>query len=287
MQVEVYTLGCRKAKESIPAREENAMSSHGSRILAVTAAGMLFAGVHSIRAAEFDGSVQGVVKSASGQALPGAYVKLTNPQRRLTFMVVSQAQGRYTMNNLPPGNYTVQGIGNGLRSKPTPVALTAGKPATADVALTDEQAEVPNGWIRSPGRVAGNELDHELPPPNLPEGEGKAIMEAKCVQCHFLHRPTQMRWTHDNWEQKIAWMRERIHDKPGGPGSDRSRKQRSWSIIWRRIIRTPPRRPIPMAACREPCCRAMPPGISPWISRYRIPTRHFTTSRWIRGELPG
>ena len=191
------------------------MSSHGSRILAVTAAGMLFAGVHSVRAAEFDGSVQGVVKSASGQALPGAYVKLTNPQRRLTFMVVSHAQGRYTMNNLPPGDYTVQGIGNGLRSKLTPVALTAGKPATADVALTDEQAEVPNGWIRSPGRVAGNELDHELPPPNLPEGEGKAIMEAKCVQCHFLHRPTQMRWTHDNWEQKIAWMRERIHDKPG------------------------------------------------------------------------
>ena len=66
-----------------------------------------------------------------------------------------------------------------------------------------------------PGRVAGNELDHELAPPNLPEGAGKAIMEAKCVQCHFLYRPTQMRWTHDNWEKKIAWMRERIHEKRG------------------------------------------------------------------------
>ena len=102
------------------------MSSHGSRILALTAALMLFVSVHSIRAADFAGSVQGVVKSASGQALPGAYVKLINPERRLTFMVVSQAQGRYTMNNLPPGDYTVQGIGNGFQSKPTPVALTAG-----------------------------------------------------------------------------------------------------------------------------------------------------------------
>ena len=83
------------------------------------------------------------------------------------------------------------------------------------MSLTDKQANVPNGWIRSPGRVAGNELDHELAPPNLPEGEGKAIVEAKCVQCHFLHRPTQMRWSRNNWEQKIAWMRERIHDKPG------------------------------------------------------------------------
>ena len=191
------------------------MFSHRSRILTVVAAVVLFVSVHSVRAADFAGSVQGVVKSASGQTLPGAYVKLINPERRLTFMLVSQAQGRYNMNNLPPGDYTVQGIGNGFQSKPTPVTLTAGKPATLDVSLTDEQAEVPNGWIRSPGRVAGNELDAELPPPILPEGEGKAIVEAKCTQCHFLHRPTQMRWTHDNWVQKIAWMRERIHERPG------------------------------------------------------------------------
>jgi virginiamycin B lyase len=192
------------------------MFSHRSRILAAIATVVLFVSVHSIRAAEFAGSVQGVIKSASGQALPGAYVKLINPERRLTFMLVSQAQGRYTMNNLPPGDYTVQGIGNGFQSQPTPVTLTAGKPATADVSLTDKQADVvPNGWIRRPGRVAGNELDHELPPPNLPAGEGKAIVEAKCNQCHFLYRLTQMRWTHDNWEQKIAWMRERIHERPG------------------------------------------------------------------------
>ena len=99
------------------------MSSLGSRSLTVVAAAMLFVSVPSVRAADFDGSVQGVVKSASGQALSGAYVKLINPERRLTFMVISQAQGRYTMNNLPPGDYTVQGIGNGFQSKPTPVTL--------------------------------------------------------------------------------------------------------------------------------------------------------------------
>jgi streptogramin lyase len=176
----------------------------------------LFGSVHGMRAADFAGSVQGVVKNASGQALAGAYVKLINPERRLTFMVVSQAEGRYSLDKLPPGNYTVQGIGNGFQSKPTPVALTDDKPALADVSLTDKQGDVvPNGWIRRPGRVAGNELDHELDPPVLPEGAGKAIVEAKCGQCHFLHRLTQMRWTKNNWEQKIAWMRERIHEKPG------------------------------------------------------------------------
>src|SRR5438477_8091959 len=139
------------------------MPSHGSRSLAVIAAAGLLVSAHLVQAADFAGSVEGVVKSASGQALSGAYVKLINPERRLTFMIVSQAQGRYTIKNLPPGNYTVQGIGNGFQSKPTPVTLVADKPATADVSLTDKQGDVfPNGWIRSPGRVAGNELDHEL-----------------------------------------------------------------------------------------------------------------------------
>jgi hypothetical protein len=122
------------------------MSSHGGRILAAIAAVVPFVGIHAVSAADFAGSVQGVVKSASGEALPGAYVKLFNPERQLTFMVVSQAQGRYTLNNLPPGNYTVQGVGNGFQSQLTPVTLTADKPASADVSLTDKQGDaVPNG----------------------------------------------------------------------------------------------------------------------------------------------
>ena len=95
------------------------MFSHRKAILAVIAAVVPFVSIQSVRAEDFAGSVQGVVKSASGQALPGAYVKLTNAERRLTFMLVSQAQGRFSMNNLPPGNYTVQGVGNGFQSKPT------------------------------------------------------------------------------------------------------------------------------------------------------------------------
>src|SRR5262249_37851825 len=207
----------RPTRESISGHgRSKTMFSNGSMIQAVVAAGVLFAGIQSIGAAEFAGSVQGVVKSASGQALSGAYVKLINEERRLTFMVISQAQGRYTMNNLPAGAYTVQGIGNGFQSKLAPVTLASGKPATADVSLTDQQGDMmPNGWIRRPGRVAGNELDFELPPPELPAGAGKAIVEEKCSQCHFLYRLTQMRWTRNNWEKKIAWMRERIHERQG------------------------------------------------------------------------
>jgi virginiamycin B lyase len=201
------------------------MRSQRSRVLAVLTAVVPLVGIQAVHAQNFDGSVQGVVKSASGQTLPGAYVKAINAERRLTFMAISQAQGRYSLDHLPPGQYAVQGIGNGFQSKPTTVALTAGTPATADVALTDKQGPViPNGWIRTPGRVAGNELDSELPPPKLPEGEGKAIVEAKCNQCHYLHRLTQERWTRANWEQKIKWMRERIHERGANDLTDQEQK---------------------------------------------------------------
>src|SRR5579872_6409950 len=188
------------------------MSINRSLVAGALAAAAQLVSVQTTNAQDFSGAIQGVVKSATGQALPGAYVKLINPERRLTFMVVSQAQGHYRASGLPPGNYSVQGVGDSFQSKPVKVALNAGA-ATADLTLTDSQGPVmPNGWVRTPGRVAGNELDGELPPPVLPDGPGKAIVEAKCNQCHFLHRLTQMRWTHKNWEQKVTWMRERIHE---------------------------------------------------------------------------
>ena len=62
------------------------------------------------------GSLQGVVKDSSGTPVSGAFVKFKNAERRLTFMVISQAQGRYTASNFPLGKYVVQGVGNGFQS---------------------------------------------------------------------------------------------------------------------------------------------------------------------------
>src|SRR5690348_7309500 len=101
----------------------------------------------SSRAAVNNGRVQGVVKSASGQPLAGAYVKLKDEERRLTFMVVSHADGRYTASGLPAGKYTVQGIGEGMQSDLKPVEVGSGKAAVADVSLTNPQpAELAFGW---------------------------------------------------------------------------------------------------------------------------------------------
>ena len=69
-----------------------------------------------MRAADARGTLEGVVKSADGKPLEGDFVKLKNAPRWLTFMVISQEKGRYTATDLPLGNYTVQGVGNGFES---------------------------------------------------------------------------------------------------------------------------------------------------------------------------
>ena len=89
--------------------------------------------------ADAAGTVEGVVKSSSGRPMEGAYVRVHNSEKRLTFMVVSQAQGRYTIRNLPPGKYSVQGIGDGFQSTPNSVDVASGKSANADLALTSPQ----------------------------------------------------------------------------------------------------------------------------------------------------
>jgi virginiamycin B lyase len=165
------------------------------------------------RAADQPGVLQGVVKSSSGEPLSGAYVKVINLDKRITFLVVTQAQGLYTANDLPPGKYTVQGIGNGFQSMPTPATVAAAKPTTTDVSLTAHQpAQLPNGWPGYPGKVAGAEFWMKYPSPPLPDGPGKEILETKCKQCHELWRVVLLKFNEPKWKVTIERMREHIQD---------------------------------------------------------------------------
>src|SRR5947208_2507808 len=79
-------------------------------------AAMLIASL-TVASAQNNGVLTGVINDASGQPITGAFVKLKNDQKRLTFMVVSREQGRFEAKDLPPGSYRVQGVGGDLQSK--------------------------------------------------------------------------------------------------------------------------------------------------------------------------
>ena len=113
------------------------MFKHICFTILVTLAAIAVLRPNLIQAQDRSGVLQGVVKDSSGAPVAGAFVKMKNAERRLTFMVVTQAQGRYSVNSLPAGKYIVQGIGGEYQSEPSaPEDVAAGKPANVDVALT-------------------------------------------------------------------------------------------------------------------------------------------------------
>lgn len=83
-------------------------------------------------------------------------------------MIVSQAQGRFSVSNLPSGSYVAQAIGGDFQSEPSaPVDVADDKSATADLALTSARAaQLPGAW---PGRLPGERVGEG--------GEGAAIPE--------------------------------------------------------------------------------------------------------------
>src|SRR5713226_4483298 len=71
---------------------------------------------HLTAQAQTKTTITGIVKNASGEPVEGAMVRVRNPEKGLVFMVVSQAQGRYSTPNLLPGKYTVEAIGGDYQS---------------------------------------------------------------------------------------------------------------------------------------------------------------------------
>src|SRR6266852_1071798 len=111
----------------------------------------------SVRAADSRGVLQGVVKDASGAPVAGAFVKMKDAEKRLTVMVISQAQGRYTA-HVPAGKYLVQGVGGDYQSPWSATkAVAPEQSATVDVTLTDTRAaQLPNAWPgQQPGQGGG------------------------------------------------------------------------------------------------------------------------------------
>ena len=158
-------------------------------------------------AAENNSTVEGIVQDASGKPVTGAFVKLKNNARHLEFMVISQAQGHYAASNLPAGQYVVQGVGGGYQSAASaPVDVAEGKTAKQDLSLSSKQAPMlPHAW---PMRIPEG-LNVTIPK-ELPEGDGKKLVAARCTACHDAQRFMAFGMPRDHWEFTVRRMRGRM-----------------------------------------------------------------------------
>jgi streptogramin lyase/cytochrome c5 len=156
------------------------------------------------------GTLTGVITDAAGSAVAGAFVQIRNAERRLNFMVITQGLGKYSINRLPAGKYVVQAIGGEHQSAPSsPIEVAAGKSSSVDLSLTVTRAPaLPPAWPgRSPGeRGAEAEAAVGGAGPRLAEGEGKAIIEAKCMTCHDAQRIVRSRGNEARWQQVLRTM---------------------------------------------------------------------------------
>ena len=156
------------------------------------------------------GTLNGVITNATGAPVAGAFVQMKNAERRLNFMVISQEQGKYSTSRLPAGKYVVQAIGGEHQSAPSnPIEVAVGKSAAVDLSLTVERAApLPPAW---PGRAPGERGAEAAAAiggggPRLAEGEGKAIIEAKCMTCHDAQRIIRSRGNEARWQQTLRTM---------------------------------------------------------------------------------
>ncbi len=152
-------------------------------------------------------TITGVVKNQAGQPVAGAFVRLKNADKRLSFMVVSQSGGTYTAKDLPAGQYTIQGIGGTFQSAVSaPVSVAQNATAKMDVALTASRGPMLTpSW---PGRVPETEVAKvSTDAKDLPAGDGKALVAEKCTVCHDVQRILSKRSPVADWEFTIKRMR--------------------------------------------------------------------------------
>jgi streptogramin lyase/mono/diheme cytochrome c family protein len=149
--------------------------------------------------------LQGVITDSQGQPVEGAFVKVRDTTQRLLFMVISQEGGTFSAEQLPAGNYEVQGVGGDFESAwSAPVALAADGTAETSVSLDITRApNLPPAWPRRANETLST-MD------TLPEGEGKTILGQNCVSCHTVNRIAASRKTDNEWAGTLQTMVELI-----------------------------------------------------------------------------
>jgi Carboxypeptidase regulatory-like domain len=94
------------------------------------------AAASEIQAEAGTGTIAGLVRDSSGAAVPGATVRVVNEGNGVTREIVTNEQGSYRADALPPGLYRVETTLDGFETPARHVAVEANQILTLDVTLT-------------------------------------------------------------------------------------------------------------------------------------------------------
>jgi virginiamycin B lyase len=156
-----------------------------------------------------DATISGIVKDPAGAPFRGAFVHAQNSQSKITVNVMSDAQGRYRIANLPPGTYDISVTAVGYKRDPRrDVKVAAGDSSSLDFAL-------------QPSAVRWSDLSLYQGKTLMPSGKGKEILTGNCFACHgFQTRMAAVRRDHDGWMQAVNFMLTTRHPRLGNHIND-------------------------------------------------------------------
>jgi len=168
-------------------------------------AAVLVISAAALQAVERTATVAGVVELASGGPAAGAMVKLRNDTAGLTVSVISREQGRYRIPEIPPGKYTIQAIGGGMKSDPGATLDVAAGSNDARPLVLRHRAEMVEAMPSSAFAAL------------MPDGQGrdthaKEMVISLCIHCHDtgLHNVVSRRMTRDRWAAAVRMMEANV-----------------------------------------------------------------------------
>ena len=151
----------------------------------------------------FGATITGNVQGPDGQPLMGAFVVAENAQNKMTVSVLSDAQGRYHIGNLPAATYTVQISAIGYKSDPRiDVRLTDDKMASFDFTLQKAMVRWSDLSTYQGRQLLPKTKNHDL--------SYQDPFFTTCFQsCHsFQKRMATAAWDEDGWRQRVKYMRD-------------------------------------------------------------------------------
>ena len=148
----------------------------------------------------YGATITGTVKGPDGAPFKGAFVEAQNKKTKITVNVLSAKDGRYRVDNLPAGDYTLRIRAIGYKADPREtVTLTPSQKASYDWSLQD-------GIVRW-SDLSFYEGDNLLPP-----GKGKELIDQHCLECHaFQTKMAGVKRDQEGWDEAVKFMRTAMH----------------------------------------------------------------------------
>jgi tetratricopeptide (TPR) repeat protein len=121
---------------------------HASRFGAVLAALLILLPALAVAQGRAAGTVKGRVKDIMEEGILGVSVTLTDAEGATVAASATDKKGRYTLKDVPPGEYGLSFVGTGYRKVEGKVSVAAGKTYTFDAILSAEvrRSTAPQPW---------------------------------------------------------------------------------------------------------------------------------------------